>query len=495
MANIRNQCSWVHSDNKSQATLKALDLVRMAVARAMLLESQVNLEVAVNQSALVIGGGAAGMTVALDIADQGYEIHLVEAENKLGGNLRKVHVPEPEFDHGVKIHPQTYLQTLVERITHHPKVKLYLDSQVTGSTGFVGNFCSQITGTDGDKTEITHGVTIIATGGKEYRGPDYGFGSHKRIITQQQFEEILSKQEPRADENTNNGLTGITSVVMIQCVGPAENYCSRICCTVALKNAIALKKINRNVSILILHKDIRSYGFKERYYEEARRLGVMFIRYEENHQPGVHIDGEKLIIRARDQVLSKDLLLNPDYVVLSMPVIPHDNSAMLGSLFKVPVDQNGFFQEVHVKLRPVDFSTAGIFMAGMAHYPKLLDESIIQAKAAAAKAVRILSNKSLVAGGQVAVVDQGKCTGCLTCIRVCPFAIPQITPDRLGVGGLPGVAFIESAVCQGCGACAAACPARAIQVMHYTDAQMMTKIKSLTHPGQYLISIDQEQVM
>jgi heterodisulfide reductase subunit A-like polyferredoxin len=268
---------------------------------------------------------------------------------------------------------------------------------------------------------------------------------------------------------------------MVQCVGPAEQFCSRICCTVALKNALALKERKPEAQIVILYKDIRAYGFKERLYTEARDKGILFVRYDDDHRPQVSANGT-LDVQAWDPVLQRRLSLQPDLLVLSMPVVPRADANEIAGLFKVSVDADGFFLEAHVKLRPVDFASDGVFMAGMAHYPKLLDESMVQAQAAAARAARVLSRETLAAGGRVAVVDPALCTGCLTCVRVCPFGVPQIKPTLTGIGNLGGAAFIEAAVCQGCGSCAAECPAQAIQLMHYTDAQMAAKVSALVSP-------------
>ncbi|MGQ9850131.1 MAG: FAD-dependent oxidoreductase [Aggregatilineaceae bacterium] len=464
MANIRNQCSWVHSHDWETATAKARDLVRMAVARAALLEPQHTLDVPVKQAALVVGGGAAGMSAALSLADQGFPVYLVEREAELGGNLRHVFVPRNGTD------PQQVLRALIERVRAHPAITLYLESQVVASSGFRGNFTSTVQGADGSRTIIQHGATILATGAQEYRGPEYGYGSDPRIVTQQEFEARLAAGDALP-----------AAVVMIQCVGPAERFCSRICCTVALKNALALKQRRPDAQVVILYRDIRTYGFKERLYTQARAAGVLFVRYDDAHRPQVKVDSD-LTVRAWDPTLRRDLLLRPDLLVLSMPAVPRSDAHQVAGLFKAALDGDGFFLEAHVKLRPVDFATEGVFMAGMAHYPKLLDETLIQANAAAARAARVLSRETMTAGGRVAVVDPAKCTGCLTCVRICPFDVPRIEPTLIGVGGVQGAATIEAAVCQGCGTCAAECPAGAIQLMHYTDAQMRAKVRALFEP-------------
>ena len=477
MANIRNQCSWVHSDDWEVATQKAKDLVRMAVARAALLSPRPTLDVQIVHSALVVGGGAAGMTAAIAIADQGYPVHLVEKETELGGNLRFVFTKAPsDRVNWPPDNPQMILQRLIDQVSNHPSIQIHLDSTVTRSSGFKGNFSSEIRSTEGDSITVSHGVSILATGGEEYRGPEYGFGSHPEIITQMQFEDLL--------ENKPSRIGSLNSVVMIQCVGPAENYCSRICCNVALKNAICLKESNPKAEIVILYKDIRAYGFKEQLYQEARRRGVIFSRYDDEHPPKVRqenlgSDNISLRVSAWDAALQSYLNLEPDLIVLSMPVVPRPETHKLASLFKVSIDADGFLSEAHIKLRPVDSATDGVFMAGMALYPKMLDETMIQAQAAAARAASVLSQETLTAGGRVATVDPAICTGCLTCLRICPFGVPAIEADLKGIGGILGVAYIEPAICQGCGTCAAECPARAIQLMHYTDAQIRAKVEAL----------------
>jgi heterodisulfide reductase subunit A-like polyferredoxin len=461
MANIRNQCSWVHSNNNGAATAKAKDLIRMAAARAALLEAQHTIEVPVQNAALVVGGGVAGMTAALSLADQGFPVHLVEREAALGGNLRFVFTSRDGKD------PQQILASLVEQVDAQPLITVHLNSKVVSSSGSMGDFTSAIRGADGERISIRHGATILATGAQEYRGSEYGYGSDPRILTQQEFESRLADDGDLPE-----------SVVMIQCVGPAEEFCSRICCTVALKNALALKDRKPDAQVIILYRDIRAYGFKERLYTAARERGVIFVRYDDDHRPAVNVNG-KVTVQAWEPVLRRAVEFNPDWLVLSMPIVPREDARQVGGLFKANLDANGFFLEAHVKLRPVDFASDGVFMAGMAHYPKLLDETMIQAQAAASRAARVLSRESLTAGGRVAVVDESRCTGCLTCVRICPFNVPRVQPNLIGVGSIMGAAHIDAAICQGCGSCVAECPAQAIQLMHYTDRQINAKADAL----------------
>jgi heterodisulfide reductase subunit A-like polyferredoxin len=461
MANIRNQCSWVHSNNNGAATAKARDLIRMAAARAALLEAQHTIEVPVQNAALIVGGGVAGMTAALSLAEQGFPVHLVERESALGGNLRFVFTARDGKD------PQQVLASLVEQVDAQPLITVHLNSEIVSSSGSMGNFTSVIRDADGERLSIRHGATILATGAQEYRGSDYGYGSDPRILTQQEFESRLA-----------DGGDLPESVVMIQCVGPAEEFCSRICCTVALKNALALKERKPDAQVIILYRDIRTYGFKERLYTTARERGVIFVRYDDDHRPAVNVNGS-VTVQAWEPVLRRAVEFNPDWLVLSMPIVPREDARQVGGLFKANLDANGFFLEAHVKLRPVDFASDGVFMAGMAHYPKLLDETMIQAQAAASRAARVLSRETLTAGGRVAVVDESRCTGCLTCVRICPFNVPRVQPNLTGVGSIMGAAHIEAAICQGCGTCVAECPAQAIQLMHYTDRQINAKADAL----------------
>jgi len=283
-------------------------------------------------------------------------------------------------------------------------------------------------------------------------------------------------------KNISAGAAGLPeSVVMIQCVGPAEKFCSRICCSTALKNALKLKELNPDADVTIIYRDIRTFGFKERLYTEARRSGVRFVHFDFDEKPQVSINSPEngLVVTVRDPILDRTLELKPDMLVLSTPVVSPQGMGELANRLKLSIDVDGFFLEAHVKLRPVDFAADGIFMAGLAHYPKFLDESIAQAKAAASRAASILSKETMLTNARVAVVDPLMCVGCLTCVRICPYEVPQVSADFTGIGEITGAAYIEPAVCHGCGTCVSECPARAIQLMHSTDAQTLTKIDAL----------------
>jgi heterodisulfide reductase subunit A-like polyferredoxin len=445
----------------------------MAVARANLLSPQRTREMPIEKAALVIGGGAAGMNAALTLADQGFPVHLVERTSELGGNLRHVHYLP---DHGNLLpgdhDPQAYLRSLIDRVTDHPLVDVHLETELEELNGFVGKFTSRLRRTaDGvtERRDVAHGTVIVATGAREYRGPEYGYGSQRAVATQQEFEGLLADPAVELPE----------SITMIQCIGPAEQYCSRTCCTVALKNALRFKRRKPDGRVVVLYRDIRTFGFKERLYTEARRQGVLFVRYDDDHRPAVSFPNGEPEVVVWDPLVGKELRLRPGLLVLSMPQVPAEGSEELVSKLRVSVDLDGWFMEAHVKLRPVDFASEGIFMAGAAHYPKFLDETIVQAQAAAARAANILAHDTRTVGGQVAVVDADKCVGCLTCVRMCPFDVPEIRADVLGVGRISGAAYIEPAMCQGCGSCVAECPAKAIDLLHYTDLQMLTKVDAL----------------
>jgi heterodisulfide reductase subunit A len=369
-------------------------------------------------------------------------------------------------------------------VKSHPRITLHLEAQLASTKGFMGNFTSTLETIDEaaperGRIQINHGVVILATGGNEYRGKEYGFGTSKRIVTGLQFEQLLARHD--AGESLQVAPRLPDSLAVILCVGPAEQYCGRICCTTGLKHALLLKKLKPSAQVTVLYKDIRSYGFKERLYTQARDSGVIFVQYDDTGKPQVSVnpsDGT-IQIDAWESILGKPITLNPDMLMLSNPIVASAAAQELSDRLKVQLDANGFFMEAHAKLRPVDFASEGVFMAGLAHYPKLLEESIIQAQAAAARAASLLSHDTITTGGKVAHVDPSLCVGCLTCVRSCVYGAPRIDNTLTGIGNIAGAARIESALCQGCGVCAAACPAGAIELAHHTRQQMMAKIDAL----------------
>ncbi len=458
MANIRDQCSWVHQNEPVAATEKAKDLVRMAVARSRLLEPLAEFSSEIVTKALVIGGGAAGMTAALNLGDQGFETFLVEQTNCLGGQALRLYQTLEE--QGV----QDYISNLIQQVTHHPRIRTFLQSQVTEIKGSLGNFITSIVH-EGGKVLVNHGVVIVASGGSEHRPDEYLFGSNPYVKTQLDFQEILFQQPEKIRE--------AKQVVMIQCVGSREEahpYCSRVCCSTAVANALKIKEISPKTEVAILYRDIRTYGLKELYYKQAREAGVRFIRFEPPVKPEVMEDQGNLIVKVLDQNLKKHLRLKADFLVLSAAIRPAPEAKALASSLKLPLDADGFFLEAHIKLRPLDFANAGMFLCGLGHGPKSLEESIAQAKGAAARAATILAKKEIQVGGNVAVVNEELCVACLTCMRVCPFGVPAVN-ERHFVG-------MDPAACQGCGNCASACPQGAIQVGHARGNQYMALLEA-----------------
>jgi heterodisulfide reductase subunit A-like polyferredoxin len=462
MANIRDQCSWVHMNLKEEATEKAKNLVRMAIACSKNLEPLHQVPRSLVHSCLIVGGGLAGMISALSMAEQGYKVYLAEREKELGGRLRHI------FYSGDGGDPQAYLRELIKKVESHPRIEVLKGHEVVGHEGAVGNFKTKVANGSAPRV-LEHGTAIIATGGREHRGKAYLLGEDLRVITQEEFEKRISLSDP--------DLSKAKSVVMIQCVGPWDEdpaktfYCSRVCCSVAVKNAIRIKELHPETSVTILYKDMRTYGFKEAFYTQAREKGVLFVRFDEKKKPSVSLSNGQLSVQIEDPMLHIPLTLHPDILVLSEAVVPNEGSKELANLFKFPLTLDGFFLEAHVKLRPVDFATDGLYLCGMAHYPKSINETISQAEAASARAATILSQEALQVGGVVAVVEGERCAACLTCVRVCPYEVPVIN--------VKGEAEIDLAKCKGCGSCAAECPARAIELMHFRDPQLWAKCQAL----------------
>jgi heterodisulfide reductase subunit A len=455
MANIRDQCSWVHMHEPVKATEKAKDLVKMVVAKAALLEPIPQIAAGVTKAALVIGGGVSGMTSALSLADLGYRVHLVEKEQQLGGMARRIR-------HGLKGEEvQPFLNDLVAKVMSHPNIEVYTGTEVQAVAGYVGNFVTTLT----DGKELQHGVAVIATGGEEYKPTEYLYGESDRVFTQLDLEEALAAGDPRI-ENAK-------TFVLIQCVGsrePERPYCSRVCCGKSVKLALKLKEKNPSANVFVLYRDIRTYGFLEDYYQEARRKGVLFIRYNPENKPLVEKKNGSLKVTVTDHVLSVPVVIEADVIGLAAAIVAPESNRQLSQLFKVPLNEDGFFLEAHMKLRPVDFTSEGIFMAGLAHGPKNLEENIAQAKAAAGRASTILSKDHLESHGVVAVVQQDKCAACLTCVRLCPYNAPKIRNYA---------AEIEPLLCQGCGTCAGECPNKAITLQGYKDHMQMSMSKAL----------------
>ncbi len=454
MANIRDQCSWVHMHEHEKATEKAKDLVASTVAKARLLKPLKKPAIDVTPVGLVIGGGIAGMTAALELAKQGFEVHLVEKKKELGGHLLTMRYLLEKDDN-----PQEKLQAITKAVMENDKIHVYRGAEVVDVYGFVGNFKTRIKQQSGKEKEIEHGIVIVATGAVEYEPTEYLYGKDPRIMTQHELEEQIAKGEFKAK-----------TVVMIQCVGARNEErpnCSRICCGQAMKNALKIKEVSPKTEVYVLYKDIRTYGFKEDYYREAATKGVLFVNYDDERKPRVVDEDGKLKVTFWEPVIKEEVEIGPDVVVLSAATLPNHDNKRIAEMLKVPLTKDGFFLEAHMKLRPVDFATDGVFLCGMAHWPKFIDESISQACATAARAATILSKKTLDAEGTVSHIDEDLCIGCGVCISICPYK--AIAKDE------NGLAKVNEVLCKGCGTCAASCPERAIMMHQFTDEQLIAQ--------------------
>ncbi len=463
MANIRDQCSWVHMFEPEKATEKAKDLVRMAVAKAAKLEPLQQYPLSVTKGALVIGGGLAGMISSLSLAAQGIDVHLVEREEELGGNLKHIHTTLDGKD------VQAHLRELINAVDQDELIHVYRDSEVKVIDGYVGNFETTIE-KHGTEESVEHGVVIVATGAKEHQPDEYLYGEDPRVITQSQLEERLA--EEREDKSG--------TVVMIQCVGSRDDnrpYCSRFCCSQAIKNALKIKEKDPDANVFILYRDMRTYGFKEVYYQKAREAGIVFVRYDLSNKPEVFVEDGKLYVSVMDLVLGEELLLEPDLLALSAAAVPNEDSHSLAQMLRVPLNADGFFMEAHVKLRPVDFATEGIFVCGLCHSPRSIEETIDQACAAVSRAITILSSDVIEAEGQISQVDVTKCSACGMCETLCAYKAIEvgIVDERRGIKA----AQINEALCKGCGVCAANCRCEAVDVMGFTDEQIFAAINTL----------------
>jgi heterodisulfide reductase subunit A-like polyferredoxin len=458
MANIRNQDSWVHGDSNEAATQKAKDLVKMAVYRATYLAPLYEKVIPVNHRALVVGGGVAGMTAALGLADQGYEVVLIEKEAQLGGLAKRLHHTIEGAD------VPKFLTDLVEKTTTHEHIQVLSNAIIVGFGGFKGNFTTEVlVGPGMYARKIEHGAIILATGANEYRPTEYGYGRSPRIMTQLELSDKLETLAPNS----------FNQVVMIQCVGSRNQEnpnCSRICCQNAVKNALAVKAKHPDAQVIVLYRDIRTYGLMEEYYTLARKEGVIFSRYTPEEPPVVNVSNEDVTVTYRDHILGRMIETNPDILALSAGMVAED-TAELASIVKLARNAEGYFMEAHVKLRPVDMATEGVFVCGTAHSPKLIAETIAQAQAAAARAATFLSQSQLTLSAVTAKVDGEHCAACLVCVRTCPYEVPRINAE--------GVSEIDTALCQGCGVCASECPAKAIELNWYADDQILSKVEAL----------------
>ncbi len=458
MANIRNQCSWVHKNDPEEATKKSKDMVRMGVAKAALLQPLAESTMAVNQAVLVIGGGVAGMAAAKNMSDQGYQTFLLEKSDVLGGQARNLH----ETWRGEDI--QEYLKGLTDAVESDPAIDIFLNSRITQVDGFVGNFKTTVT-SNGNSRVLEHGVTLIASGASEFKPDQYLYGQDSRVVTGLELQQRFIDNDP--------SIAQVNTAVFIQCVGsriPDRPYCSKVCCTQSIKSALNLKEINPGMDVFILYRDLRSYGLREDLYRQARTAGIVFIRYDSDKDMTAVSEDDVLKVSFTDRVLGRTMDINPDLLVLASAIVPESENR-LAQLYKVPQNADGFFAEAHVKLRPVDFATDGVFVCGLAHAPKTIDESITQAQAAAARAVTVLAMKYVKLGGIITHIRPELCSGCLGCINVCPFGAITFNSEAF-------VAEVNPALCKGCGACSAVCPSEAPALMGFDNNQLYAQIKS-----------------
>ncbi len=464
MANIREHCSWVHAREKEEATEKAKDIIRMSVARARHLAPLQEIDLPVNKTALVVGGGIAGMTCSLSIADQGHEVYLLEREKELGGIARRISTTLEGLD------VQAFLRETMDKVFKNPLIHVYTNAVILEGTGYVGNFVTKIK-SDRGITEIKHGAAVIATGADEYKPTEYLYGEDERVMTGLELEEKITA----ADEK----VTKAQSLVMIQCVGcrnEDRNYCARICCSQSVKNALSLKALNPAMDIYVLFRDMRTYGFREDYYREAANKDVRFIRYEPEApprvEPGEAEDGRPVLkVTAVDYILGKELELDADVLALAAAIVPSAGNKDISLQFKVSLGPDDWFKEAHVKLRPVEFGTDGVYLCGIAHYPKFIQETINQSYGAAGRALTLLSRDIVTASGSICEVDENKCISCGACITVCEYGAIDFydTPDGRK-------ARVNPVLCKGDGLCNTVCGTEAISLKHFTDEEIISQI-------------------
>ena len=462
MANIRNQDSWVHKNNPELATKKAKDLVRMAVSKVALLQPLEEAELQVDQTAMIVGGGVSGMASARSLARQGYETHIIEKSSQLGGQALKLH----QTAKGENV-PQK-LDDLIDEIKNNEKIHIHLETEITDVEGFVGNFFTTLS-SNGSEETLDHGIAIMATGAAPLKPDEYSYDKDPRIITALDLDQKFMENDPALKE--------MSTAVFIQCVGsrePGRMYCSRVCCTHSVDSALQLKRLNPDMNVFILYRDIRTYGERELIYKEAREAGVIFMRYNLDNKPEVRLDDGKLFVKTIDHVIGRSVEIESDLLTLATAVIPNKDEK-LANFFKVPLNADGFFVERHAKLGPSEFATDGVFLCGLAHYPKPIDESIAQGQAAASRAITLLARESIFTSGTVAATDPTVCSECGVCVSVCPYSAPSFTED----GPWTGRAQINPVLCKGCGLCVASCRSGAIHLKGFDNDQIFAQIFAL----------------
>ena len=478
MANIREHNSWVHSKEKEEATKKAQDIIRMSVARACHLEPLQEFDLPVDKRALIVGGGVAGMTSALSIANQGHEVYLIEKEKDLGGIANKIHTTLEGLD------VQAYLKDLKKKVYQHQLIHVYTNATITNATGYIGNFVTTVK-SDRGIAEIKHGASVIAIGAEVYTPTEYLYGEDERVMTHIELEGKIAE----GDET----ITAAQSLVMIQCVGcrnEERNYCSRLCCSESVKNALLLKEKNPAMDIYVLFRDVRTYGLREDFYREAAGKGVRFIRYEPTDPPvvtpGEAEDGRSVLkVTLPDYILGKKLELDADVLALAAAVIPSKATKEMAGFFKVTLSPDGFFKEAHVKLRPVEFATDGVYLCGLAHYPKFMAETVNQSYGAAGRVLTLLSHDTVVASGSVCEVEEDKCVSCGACITACTYGAIDFYESPKG-----RKARVNPVLCKGDGLCNTKCATNAIMLKHFTDDEVLSEIDAAVSDEQILKQID-----
>jgi heterodisulfide reductase subunit A len=455
--NIREQCSWVHMQQREAATQKAKDLIRSGAAKASLLEPQEDIYVDVEPRALVIGGGIAGMTAALTIANVGFDVKLVEKEKELGGLLRHLYRLYPSNEEAVAV-----ITPRIEAVKNHPRIEVFSDSMVKDVKGFVGNYDVVIT-RDGNDETVKTGVIIVATGAEELKPRGLYNYDGQKVITQLEMERLLADGDVSANK-----------VAMILCAGariPERTYCSRTCCMTAIKNAVLIKEKNPKAQVYILYRDLQTYGTEyEEYLRKSKGMGIRYIKYSPANPPAVS-DGKVTVYH---ELLGRELNLETDLVVLATPLVPHSDAEELAKKLKVPLEQNKFFLEAHVKLRPVDFATDGIYLCGCASWPVDVEQTLAQALGAASRALIPLNKGKVKVEPIVSSVDQDICIGCGICEYLCPFKAISVVPTDKGDRARTIIAS-----CKGCGVCSSHCPMKAITMQNFTDDQITAQIAAL----------------
>jgi heterodisulfide reductase subunit A len=459
MANIRNQDSWVHKNNPELATKKARDLIRMAVHKVALTQPLKETELNIDQTAMVVGGGISGMAAARSLARQGYQTHIIEKDAQLGGQALNIYRTAKGED------VQEKLSNLINEVESHDKIQVHLNTQIEDVEGFVGNFLTTLS-SNGQEEELEHGISIMATGASSLKPDEYNYGNDPRILTALELDRKFMENDA--------SLKDLNTAVFIQCVGsrePERMYCSRVCCTHSVDNAVQLKKLNPDMDVFVLYRDLRTYAEKELLYKEAREAGVIFIRYTLDNKPEVVLKDGKLTVHTIDHIIGRPVEIETDLLTLATAVIPNRDDR-LANFFKVPLNDDGFFIERHAKLGPSEFASDGVFLCGLAHYPKPIDESIAQGQAAASRAVTLLARETIFTSGTIAETNPANCSECGVCVSICPYSAPSFAEQ----GPFAGRAQINPVLCKGCGLCVASCRSGAIHLKGFDNDQIFMQI-------------------